>query len=67
VARVTYVAAVIGDLEDFVGEVFNLTCPAALLGLTSHALDNRHCLLGRQVSNLACLTKGSGSATRLLP
>jgi hypothetical protein len=26
VARVTYVAALIGDLEDFVGEVFKLTC-----------------------------------------
>ena len=26
-ARVTYVAAVIGDLEHLVGEVFNLTCP----------------------------------------
>ena len=25
-ARVTYVAALIGDLEDFVGEVFKLTC-----------------------------------------
>jgi hypothetical protein len=27
VARVTYVAAVIGNLEHFVSEVLNLTCP----------------------------------------